>query len=129
MSTLRIFTTLGTDDGSYAEPVTYPVQVMDEEGALIAETAASQVVQTVDVPDELKKVFVRAFLPSGEKQTKTFELLAGSTIDVQFFTERVSPHEWLAWSRPHIALQGLNELRSFEADFEDMWLRTWIWSQ
>ena len=129
MSTLLL--TLGpvTDDYYETTRAAVPVEVLDQDGTLVAETSVTaREARTLELPtDTVGPVFVRARLPSGEQHTKRVDLdVDGSLqIPVMLFDQYVSPHEWLAWSRPHIRIDQLRSLSITLKDFGNVWTKLW----
>lgn len=120
-------------DGVSATP-TFPVRLLDAEGAVLAEGAAS-----VDQPavlqtdDRQEQVFVRLTWPSGRTETQRLALRSGEeAYSVEFSDSRIAANEWSAWAIPKLNPQtpllrhGSRLNLDLElARFDKVWLRLW----
>lgn len=120
-------------EGVSATP-TFPVRLLDTEGAVLAEGAAS-----VDQPavlqadDRQEQVFVRLTWPSGRSETRRLSLRDGEEpFSVEFSDSRIAANEWSAWAIPKLNPQtpllrhGSRLHLDLElARFDRVWLRLW----
>ena len=112
-------------------PLALPMRVLDADGSLIAEGAASTTTPaTFDISSLDGPAFVRLTWPSGKTQTKRVEVAEGSTGFVSFDDARMSHNEWSAWAVPRLgentslATPELPASVSIEK-FDRVWLRMW----
>lgn len=120
-------------DGISATP-TFPVRLLDAEGAVLAEGAASvgrpAVLQT---DDRQEQVFVRLTWPSGHTETRRLSLRSGEEpYSVEFSDSRIAANEWSAWAIPKLNPQtpllrhgSRLDLNLELARFDRVWLRLW----
>ncbi len=127
MSTLELSLGPVSPDFAQSSPPSIPVQVLDGDGAVLVSAAVSAARgRLIELPAGTQgPVFVRARLPSGERQTKRVELQGQERAQVELFDHSVSPHEWLAWSRPHIRIEQLPTLVMSLREFGNVWTRLW----
>ena len=106
-----------------------PVRVLDAEGSLLAEGAASvDGPITLEVPDDTGLAFVRLTWPSGRTETQRVDLQGKLEDGVSFSDSRIAPNEWSAWAVPKLnpktpLVTGSVDLRLDR--FDKVWLRLW----
>ena len=115
--------------GSYGAEAAVPVEVLDAEGALLANTVAVPYDEpaSIRIADDQKVVYARARLPSGETQMKKIQLIGAPVVETSFFTNHTSPNEWLEWTRPVLRMSDLLSSNAEITNKERMWMRLWIW--
>lgn len=120
----------GQRDGS-ENGYALPLKVLDAEGSVLAEGAAS-----VDQPasfsilEEIGLVFVRLTWPSGRTETQRIDLQGHTEASVTFSDRKIAPNEWSAWAIPKLNPRTPLALGTGDVDldlsrYDRVWLRLW----
>jgi hypothetical protein len=120
----------GQRDGS-ENGYALPLKVLDAEGSVLAEGAAS-----VDQPasfsilEEIGLVFVRLTWPSGRTETQRIDLQGHTEASVTFSDSTIAPNEWSAWAIPKLNPRTPLALGTGDVDldlsrYDRVWLRLW----
>ncbi|MDM0110540.1 hypothetical protein QTI66_00160 [Variovorax sp. J22R133] len=109
-----------------------PLRVLDADGSLVAEGAAStSAPASFDISALDGPAFVRLIWPSGRTQTKRVEVAEGGTGVVSFDDSRLSSSEWSSWAVPrlteHTSLASPDLPPSVHIEkFDRVWLQIWV---
>ncbi|MDB5859728.1 MAG: hypothetical protein JWQ76_3417 [Ramlibacter sp.] len=137
MKALTVFLNYSSTEASPASgrqtPLALPLRVLDADGSLIAEGAASTTlpakfdISAIDGP-----AFVRLTWPSGKTQTQRVDVEEGGAGSVSFDDARISRNEWSAWAVPRLGEESslaTPELPSGVSidKFDRVWLRMWTY--
>ncbi len=113
--------------GVAAAPVVLPVRVLDSDGTLVAEGAASSSdVTKIGVPDGEDAMFVRLTWPSGRTEIQRVDTQG----QVSFSDHEISRNEWSAWAATRIGHKPAADRESRASDpgigkHAANWMRLW----
>jgi hypothetical protein len=125
------YTTSRSGRGGPESSLALPVKVLDDEGSVLLEGAASvDIPASFPLPDEVELAFVRLTWPSGHAETQRAVFNEQSQASVVFSDHRLAPNEWSAWAVPKLNPRTPLAKPSGEVDlkldrFDNVWLRLW----
>jgi hypothetical protein len=135
MKQLRVTLDYGAADfdrkGNSDAVLALPIKALDTEGTVLDDTSVSVTqAATLQVPNDIKLVFVRLTWPSGRTKTKRIDLSQAQDGEVTFADTRISPNEWSAWAVPKLNPRTPLARPEMGVDlgmdgFEKVWLRLW----
>lgn len=116
-------------------PTTFPIKVLDAEGAVLAEGAATlHEPAEFTLEDSLELAFVRLTWPSGKLDTRRVQLKGIGHAEVDFNDSSIARNEWSAWAVPRLNSRTPLTQSSGEVDldlerFDRVWLRMWRFAE
>ncbi|WP_353161090.1 hypothetical protein [Acinetobacter guillouiae] len=110
----------------------FPVKILDSRGETLAEGVASESkVETFQLSQNYKTVYVRLKWPSERTETRKVIISDSKTVDVVFKMERVSNNDWASWALPRLntqtSIQNLDDLSI--KDYLNVWMRLWSFKE
>jgi len=112
-------------------PLALPLRVLDADGSLVAEGAASTTIPAYfDISRIDGPAYVRLTWPSGRTETQRVDVEEGATAQVSFNDRSISRNEWSAWAVPRLGERTVLATPEVEPGlridrFDRAWLRMW----